>query len=106
MYFVSLDPVSPYPNNVKARREEEDIIVDGKLDAAKSCGDGEAPPNKRCNTAASGKSNSSDKISALYSYLDAVENGDSEGNSPTRSSIEDGNSSRTAMSPMTKGERR
>ena len=79
---------------------EEEDIVNGKLLAAQSRG--EASPNKRCNTAASGTGNS-DSISALYSYLDAVENGDSEGNSPTRSSIEDGNSSRTAM---TKGERR
>ena len=84
----------------RLENEGEEDIVNGKLLAAHSRG--EASPNKRCNTAASGTGNS-DRISALYSYLDAVENGDSEGNSATRSPMEDVNSSRTAMH---KGERR
>ena len=84
----------------RLENEGEEDIVNGKLLAAQSRG--EASPNKRCNTAASGTGNS-DRISALYSYLDAVENGDSEGNSATRSPMEDVNSSRTAMH---KGERR
>ena len=85
----------------RLENEGEEDIVNGKLLAAHSRG--EASPNKRCNTAASGMSNS-DRISALYSYLDAVENGDSEGNSATRSPLEDVNSSRTTA--MHKGERR
>ena len=85
-------------NALERLENEEEDIVDEKLQAANS--GGEASASKRCDTATSGNS---DRVSALFSYLDAVENGDSEGSSPTRSSIEDGNSSRTAM---TKGERR
>ena len=88
-------------NALKRLENEEEVTAVGKLQAAQSSR-GEAALNKRCSTASSGTS-TSDRISALYSYLDAVENGDSESNSPTRSPLENGNCSGMTM---TKGQRR
>ena len=76
--------------------EEQDIAV-GKSQGPKSGGS----PNLRCSTAGSSKS-SSERISALHSYLDEVENGVSEGASATGTSHVDGNE---AVGAITKGDK-
>ena len=79
-------------NALKRLEDEDEEVANERRQALSSSG--EASPNKRWHTAASGASNS-DRISALYSYLDAVENGDSERSSPARSPKEEHNFSRT-----------
>ena len=84
-------------NALKQLETEEQDAAGGKSQGPKS----EGSPNLRCSTSESGKSNS-ERISALYSYLDAVENGDSEGTSPTSTSHADG----SEAVAITKGDKR